>query len=51
MFGIFVSACLLAFGIFLKLTKNPGFRQNKRFAMIFIFLGIISLIFKIINYK
>jgi len=51
MFGIIVSALMLAFGIFLKMTKNPGFAKNKKFAWVFIGIGIVSLIFKIINYK
>jgi hypothetical protein len=51
MFGIIVAACMLAFGIFLKLTKNPGFAQNKKFAWVFIGIGILSLIFKILTYK
>ncbi|SEM16005.1 hypothetical protein SAMN05421856_101465 [Chryseobacterium taichungense] len=51
MFGIIVSAFMLAFGIFLKLTKNPGFVRNKKFAWIFIGIGLVSLIFKILNYK
>lgn len=51
MFGIIVAAFMLVFGIFLKLTKNPGFTQNKKFAWIFIGIGLVSLIFKILNYK
>jgi len=51
MFGIIVAACMLAFGIFLKLTKNPGFAQNKKFAWVFIGIGALSLIFKILTYK
>jgi hypothetical protein len=51
MFGIFVSAVMLAFGIFLRVTKNPGFARNKKMAWVFIALGAFSLIFKIINYK
>lgn len=51
MFGIIVAAFMLAFGIFLKLTKNPGFAQNKKLAWIFIGIGLVSLIFKILNYK
>ncbi|MDR6160042.1 divalent metal cation (Fe/Co/Zn/Cd) transporter [Chryseobacterium sp. SLBN-27] len=51
MFGITVSAFMLAFGVFLKVTKNPGFAQNKKFAWIFIGIGLISLIFKILHYK
>lgn len=51
MFGITVSTFMLAFGVFLKVTKNPGFAQNKKFAWIFIGIGLISLIFKILHYK
>jgi hypothetical protein len=51
MFGIIVSAFMLAFGIFLKITKNPGFASSKKMAWIFIGIGIVSLIFKILNYK
>lgn len=51
MFGIIVAACMLAFGIFLKLTKNPGFAQNKKFAWVFIGIIVLSLIFKILTYK
>lgn len=51
MFGIIVSAFMLAFGIFLKVTKNRGFAKNKSFAWVFIAIGTISLIFKILNYK
>ncbi|SIT95894.1 hypothetical protein SAMN05660493_00563 [Epilithonimonas bovis DSM 19482] len=48
MFGIILSAFMLVFGIFLKLTKNPGFASSKRFSWLFILLGIITLIGKII---
>jgi len=51
MFGIIVSALMIAFGIFLKVTKHPGFAQNKKFAWVFIGIGAVSLIFKILNYK
>lgn len=51
MFGVIVSAFMMAFGIFLKLTENPGFARNKKFAWIFIGIGLVSLIFKILNYK
>lgn len=51
MFGIIVSACMLAFGIFLALTKNPGFARNKKFAWMFIAIGLIALVFKILNYQ
>lgn len=51
MFGIILSVLMLTFGIFLKVTKNPGFAQNKKFAWVFIVIGLVSLIFKILNYK
>lgn len=51
MFGIALSAFMLLFGIFLKLTRNPGFAQSKKFAWVFIIVGGLSLIFKIFNYK
>jgi hypothetical protein len=51
MFGIIVAACMLAFGIFLKLTRNPGFARNKKMAWMFIAIGIVALVFKILNYK
>lgn len=51
MFGIALSAFMLLFGIFLKVTKNPGFAQSKKFAWVFIAVGLLSLIFKIVNYQ
>jgi len=51
MLGIILSAFMLCFGIFLKFTKNPGFARNKKFAWAFIVTGILSLGFKILNYK
>lgn len=47
MFGIILSAFMLAFGIFLKLTKDPGFAGNKKFAWMFIAIGLVALVFKI----
>ncbi|MDF2931311.1 MAG: hypothetical protein K0R36_642 [Chryseobacterium sp.] len=51
MSGIIVAAFMLAFGVFLQLTKNPRLVHNKKFAWVFIGIGTISLIFKILNYK
>lgn len=51
MFGIILSALMLAFGIFLALTKDPGFARNKKFAWMFVAIGLIALVFKILNYK
>lgn len=47
MFGIILSALILCFGIFLKVTNNPGFASSKRFAWMFIIVGLLSLIFKV----
>lgn len=48
MFGIALSAFMLVFGIFLRVTKNVGFARYKRFSWLFIALGIITLIGKIV---
>lgn len=44
MFGLILSVLILGFGIFLKVTKNPGFTSSKKYAWMFIALGIITLI-------
>lgn len=51
MLGIVWAALILLFGIFLKITQNPGFTKSKKLAWIFIALGALALIFKILNYK
>ena len=51
MFGIIIATCLLAFGMFLKLTNNRGFAQNKKISWIFIGIGGLSLLFKILTYQ
>lgn len=48
MFGIALSAFMLVFGIFLRVSKNVGFARYKRFSWLFIALGIITLIGKIV---
>lgn len=48
MIGIVLSLVILVFGIFLKVTNNPGFAGSKRFSWLFIILGIITLAGKII---
>ena len=47
MFGIILSLGLLFFGLFLKKTDNPGFKNSKRFAWYFIILGIITVVGKL----
>ena len=48
MFGLALSVLILIFGIFLKTTNNPGFASSKQFSWLFIILGIITLVGKII---
>ncbi len=48
MIGLALSIFILIFGIFLKTTNNPGFASSKRFSWLFIALGIITLVGKII---
>ncbi|WP_234111236.1 MULTISPECIES: hypothetical protein [Chryseobacterium] len=48
MFGIIIAIALLFFGIFLKMTKNPGFASSKKFAWMLIVLGIISILGKLV---
>lgn len=47
MFGIIISALVLLFGIFLMTTKNPGFASSKKFAWMFIAVGLLTLVFKL----
>ena len=48
MFQLFLGLLLLLFGIFLKVTKDPGFAKSKKFAWMFIAIGIISIIGKLV---
>lgn len=48
MFGIIAAIFILAFGVFLKMTKNPGFASTKKFAWVFIAIGLLSLIGKLV---
>lgn len=43
MFGIILSLILLGFGIFLRLTANPGFATSKKYGWVFIILGLLTL--------
>lgn len=47
MFGLGLALFILGFGIFLKITHNPGFASSKRFAWFFIILGILTTAGKI----
>ncbi len=48
MIGLALSIFILIFGIFLKTTNNPGFAGSKRFSWLFIILGIVTLVGRII---
>ncbi|WP_187695231.1 hypothetical protein [Chryseobacterium sp.] len=48
MFGITLAALLLAFGIFLKTTDDPGFASTKKFSWLLIAIGAITLAGKLI---
>lgn len=48
MFQLFLGLLLLVFGIFLKLTNDPGFAKSRRFAWMFIAIGALSLLGKLI---
>ncbi|MDR6516818.1 hypothetical protein J2780_003427 [Chryseobacterium camelliae] len=48
MIQIILSVVFLGFGIFLKLTDHPGFRSSKRFSVLFIILGTLTLTAKLI---
>ncbi|WP_221399746.1 hypothetical protein [Kaistella solincola] len=48
MFQIFLGALLIVFGIFLKVTKDPGFARTKKFYWVFLVIGAFSAIAKII---
>ncbi|MGV4414405.1 hypothetical protein [Chryseobacterium sp. T1] len=49
MFGIILSILMTAFGIYLKISNNPGFATSKKYAWLFIALGVVTLIGRIVN--
>ena len=48
MFQLFLGLLIFAFGIFLKVTKDPGFAKSKKFAWLFIAIGILSIFAKLV---
>ncbi len=48
MISIILAIFILAFGVFLKTTKNPGFRSSKKLANLLIILGVISLLGRLV---
>ncbi|SFC38497.1 hypothetical protein [Kaistella jeonii] len=48
MFQIFLGVLILIFGIFVKVTKDPGFAKSKRFSWMFIAIGLLSIITELV---
>ena len=48
MFQIFLGLLILVFGIFLKITQDPGFAKSKKFSWMFIAIGILSIVGKLL---
>ncbi|RLJ33995.1 hypothetical protein CLU97_3485 [Chryseobacterium sp. 7] len=48
MLQIILPIVFLVFGFFLKKTNNEGFKSSKKFANMFIILGISTLVAKFI---
>ncbi len=48
MFQIFLALLIIIFGIFLKVTKDPGFAKTKKFSWIFIAVGALTLVGKLV---
>ncbi len=48
MLQIILPIVFLIFGLFLKKTNHPGFRSSKKFAIMFIILGVSTLTAKFI---
>ncbi len=48
MFQLFLGLLLLVFGIFLKATKDSGFAHSKKFAWMFILVGILAIVGKLL---
>lgn len=48
MFQIFLGLLILVFGIFLKITKDSGFSKSKKFSWMFIAIGILSIVGKLV---
>ena len=48
MFQIFLALLIIFFGIFLKVTKDSGFAKTKKFSWIFIAVGALTLVGKLV---
>lgn len=48
MFGIILAIFILVFGIYLKITKDPKLATAKKFSWMFIIIGILTLVGKLV---
>lgn len=48
MFQLFLGFLLLVFGIFLRMSKDPGFAKSKKFAWMFIVVGVLAIAGKLL---
>jgi len=48
MFGIILAIFILVFGIYLKITKDPKLATSKKFSWMFIIIGILTLVGKLV---
>lgn len=48
MLGIILAVSILAFGIFLKTTRNEGFASSKKLSWLLIATGLITLVGKLL---
>lgn len=48
MFGIIIAIFILVFGIYLKMTNDPKLATSKKFSWMFILIGALSIIGKLV---
>lgn len=48
MIGLIVAIAILIFGIFLRSTTDPKLESSKRFSWMFILIGILTLVGKLV---
>jgi hypothetical protein len=44
MFQLVLGLLILLFGIFLKVTKDPGFAKSKKFSWMLMVIGILAIL-------
>lgn len=48
MFGLILAVAMVVFGIFLKQTNDPKLASSKKYSWMFIILGTLSLVGKLV---